>query len=188
VALALDQLGRGARGPDGLADPPGVAAAVGDGDEVAPGRDDAGRVGSDVGHVGERDQVGVAAEGRPQQPDLGRAHHHQDRLAGGDAVADEGEGPGQEADLAVVQQRLVPEGRPHLAPPDRVEVEAAARASLEVLAELVAGGEADDAGGRAGDLGPVRRRRPDPGGHTAPPGKTSKRTTVNNGAWRSTRW
>jgi hypothetical protein len=70
---------------------------------------DAGRVGPDVGHVGERDPVGVAAEGRPQQPDLGRAHDHEDRLAGGDALADEGEGPGQEADLPVVQERLVPE-------------------------------------------------------------------------------
>jgi hypothetical protein len=48
-----------------------MAAATGDGDKVAPGRDDPGRVGPDVGHVGERDPVGVAAKGGPQ-PDLGR--------------------------------------------------------------------------------------------------------------------
>jgi hypothetical protein len=80
VALALDQLGRGPGGPDGLADPPGRAAVdvVGD-DEVAPGGDDPGRVGADVGHVGEGDPIGVGAEGGAQQPDLGRAHHHQHR-------------------------------------------------------------------------------------------------------------
>jgi len=111
VALALDQLGRGPPGPDGLADAAGPP--VGDvvaGHEVAPGGDDPGRVGSDVGHVGEGDPVGVAAQGGAEQADLGRAHHHQDRLVGGDPLADEREGAGQEVDLAGVQQRLVPEG------------------------------------------------------------------------------
>jgi hypothetical protein len=109
--LALDQLVRGALGPDGLADPPGrAAAAVERVHEVAPGGEDPGRVGADVGDVGERHPVGVAAEGRPQQPDLGRAHHHQHRLAGGDPLPDEREGSGQEVDLPGVQQRLVSEG------------------------------------------------------------------------------
>ena len=55
VVVALGQLGLAAPGPDRLADAPDRAAVLALGDEVAPGRDDAGRVASEGCHVGEAD-------------------------------------------------------------------------------------------------------------------------------------
>ena len=111
VALALDQLGRAAVGPDRLADPahraPGGGVLV---DELLPGGDDARRVGPELGHVGEHDPVGVLAQPRAQQLDLLRPDRDHDRLARGDRVADEGSGARDEGLGAVVEHDLVPEG------------------------------------------------------------------------------
>ena len=148
VALALDQLGRGALGPDGLADPPSVAAAVGGGHEVAPGGDDPGRVGPDLGHVGERDPVGVAAQGRPQQPDLGPLRPLGARV-GRDAVGTQVHGP------------HVP------VPPRRPAPERGQRQLVQRGAHARAGGRDQDAvHGRLLTTG--RRRAPRPPGRRRP--------------------
>ena len=87
VALALDELGGAAAGPDRLADAAQRAGAAAD--EVAPRRDDAGRVVADVAHVDELDALGGGAEALAQRPQLRRLEGDHHRLAGGDALLDE---------------------------------------------------------------------------------------------------
>ena len=58
-------------------------------DEVAPRRDDAGRVVADVAHVDELDALGGGAEALAQRPQLRRLERDHHRLAGGDALLDE---------------------------------------------------------------------------------------------------
>ena len=111
VAVALDELRGAALRMDRLADPAqGAARAAVGGHEVPPGRDDARRVRADVGHVGEQDVVGIAAERVAQRLDLGRADDDERRLAGRDAVAEERAHPGDERVAPGVHERLVTEG------------------------------------------------------------------------------
>jgi hypothetical protein len=89
VALALDQLGRAAARPDGLPNPAEGAATLMLVHEVAPRWDDAGRIGADIGHVGEIDPIRISIQLRTQQVDLGRADNDQHRLPGNQTFADE---------------------------------------------------------------------------------------------------
>ena len=113
MPLALDQLRRAATDRDRLADP-ARAAAVSQGSigELAPGWDDPGGVRAEIGHVGERDPVGVASERLPQQVDLGRAHRDQHRLVGLEAVPNEARHPLNELTLACIEERLVAKAAP----------------------------------------------------------------------------
>lgn len=111
MALALDELGRAALGPDRLADPAHRATQAGVRvDELLPGGDDARRIGAQLGHVGEHDLLGVGAEALAQQVDLRGPDGDHDRLAGGDSVADERSGLVDERLGAVVEHDLVTEG------------------------------------------------------------------------------
>ncbi len=79
-------------------------------DELVPGRDDARRVRSHLGHVGEEHAVGVLAERFAKPRDLLGVQDDEDGLAGLDAVTDELEHPTQKLVRAPVEEGLVDEG------------------------------------------------------------------------------
>ena len=111
VAMALDELRGAALRMDRLADAAQGAARAGVlGHEVPPRRDDPRRVRADVGHVGEEDVVGIAAERLAQGVDLGPADDDERRIAGREAVAKERAHLGDERVEPGVQVRLVVEG------------------------------------------------------------------------------
>src|SRR5256885_17077424 len=96
MPLTFDELTRAAPTPDGFPDPTQPAAVCAmTVYEFLPERDDAGGVGADIGHVGEVNPRPAASEIGLQQVDLLGAGDHHDRLARGDPVFDEGQGPGQ---------------------------------------------------------------------------------------------
>ena len=111
VALALDELGGAAAGPDRLADAAQRAGAAAD--EVAPRRDDAGRVVADVAHVDELDALGGGAEALAQRPQLRRLEGDHHRLAGGDALLDERGDAVQERLGAGIEHGFVAEHEVH---------------------------------------------------------------------------
>ena len=57
--------------------------------EVAPGRDDAGGVLPDLGHIGKPDAIRPAAELGAKQLDLLGVYYHEHRLVGLEPLADE---------------------------------------------------------------------------------------------------
>ena len=88
VALALDELLAAAVGRDRLADPAHLAAGVSL-DEVLPGRDDPGRVRTDLRHVGEEHLLGLTVQRVPEELDLAGRDDDEHRLALRDPLADE---------------------------------------------------------------------------------------------------
>jgi hypothetical protein len=76
-------------------------------DEGPPCRDGAGRVTSQVRHVGELHRLRVAVEDGAQRGDLGGIDGDQDRLAGRDSITDEGGCAGEEIAFAGVEECLV---------------------------------------------------------------------------------
>jgi len=123
VPLALGELGRRPLGPDRLADPahapPGRRAP---GDELAPGRDDAGRVRAHLGHVREPDTARGVAELLPQQADLGRVDDDERGLVGLDRVAKECARAAHEVVLPRIEERFVAERHRARLYPARVRV------------------------------------------------------------------
>ncbi len=150
VALALDELGGAAAGPDRLADAAQRARAADD--EVAPRRDDAGRVVADVAHVDELDALGGGAEALLERPQLRRLERDHHRLAGGDALLDERGDAVQERLGAGIEHGFVAERRgPRPNPSARYDKLLAMRrigVALLVLATCVAAAPA-----RAADPG-----------------------------------
>ena len=110
MALALDKFVGSAAAPDRLTDPTerftGHPVPV---YEIAPGRDDAGRVGADFRHVREKHLVRVALQSSSQRFDLLRRLHHQHRLAGRHALTNEGDRSIDELSRSRIEERLVAE-------------------------------------------------------------------------------
>ena len=79
------------------------------GHELAPGRDDAGRVRPHLGHVCEPDPVGRAVELLAQQADLRRVDDDERRLLGLDRVAEKRGGAADEVVPTGVEERFVAE-------------------------------------------------------------------------------
>ena len=113
VELALLQFRRSATHPHRLADTANryralLGAAAVPVDEVAPSRNDAGRVATDLAHVQEFDPLGVGAEGVAKGLNASRDDGDHDRLIPIDALADERQHRVQEALLTAIHQCLVP--------------------------------------------------------------------------------
>jgi hypothetical protein len=114
VQLALRDLLWAPPDPDGLAEAAHLAAVAGVlVQKPAPGRDDASRVPSELGHVYEQDVLRCVAQSvtQPVLADLGDRDH--DRLVGSETVGEEGHGGGQEVVGVVPQQSLMPVGAAH---------------------------------------------------------------------------
>ena len=112
VQLALGQLGGGSVGPDRLADAAHPASGAGIvGNEPAPGRDDARRVAPDHLHVDQVNIRGATAERGPQELELARADHHQDRLAALETAMNESQRAVDELIVAVVKNGFMMKGR-----------------------------------------------------------------------------
>src|SRR3954452_1732039 len=110
VPLGLDELGFAAPGPDVLADASNRRALREMlRHEVMPGRDDASGVAAEPRHVGEVDGAGLPVQLFLDQLGLEWADGHENRLARGHRVADEGNGARKELLVAAVEQRLVTE-------------------------------------------------------------------------------
>ena len=108
VPLAFGELVRAAPVPDRLSDSPEPpAGAAMPGHEVAPGRDDPGRVGPDSRHVRKKDGIGIRTELRSQHCNLRCALDHQHGLSRLETAAHEGQGARQEVSHAGIHQRLV---------------------------------------------------------------------------------
>ena len=107
MALALDQLGGTASGPDRLADDARGGVVLAAGHEVAPNRDHPRRVRADVGHVREAHAVRPPLERGHEGGDPVRAQRHQHPLPAAQALLEERYGPRQESVLIGVEEDLV---------------------------------------------------------------------------------
>jgi len=107
VALALDQLGGTAPGPDRLADAARGRVVLAAGHEVAPDGDDPRRVRADVGHVRKAHAVCPALERGHEGGDPVGAQRHQHPLPAAQALLEERYGPRQERVLIGVEDGLV---------------------------------------------------------------------------------
>ena len=80
------------------------------GDELAPGRDDAGGIAAELAHVGEEDLARLAVERVSEEVDLVGVDDREDLLPRRHAVADERADPVHELVATPVEERLVTEG------------------------------------------------------------------------------
>lgn len=157
MALALDEFGGAAAGPDLLPDTPHPVAGGGvTGEEVLPGRDETPGVAAQFEHVDEADAAGVRGECRPQHLDLGGVGGDQDGFVVGQSVLDERQGAVQERVVPGVQVRPVseggcggPSGRVHLLPAVGWGPESVARSGRVVGPRVPALGHEYPGGGRA---------------------------------------
>jgi hypothetical protein len=113
VQLALRELVGRPLSPDRLADPAHAAAVLGGvvGNEAAPSRDDARGVAADHLDVRELHVVRALAKRLAEERELPRPHHRQHRLAAVETLLGECAARGDEVLVAVVEKRLVMEGR-----------------------------------------------------------------------------
>ena len=106
VPAALLELGLAASRPGRFAEAAEPGAGAGE-EEVAPGREQAGGVASLDLDLGEDRQLRVGAELAADQLTPLERQRHEDRLAGLEPGADEGDRPGEEIVGVGVEERLV---------------------------------------------------------------------------------
>jgi hypothetical protein len=108
VAVTLDDLGGSTRRPDRLTDAAHRTAVRGVRvKELAPGGDDPRGIAPHRRHICEEDVVAGPNDDRPEQVDVGFAHHHEGRLLGGNRVGQEWDRARQERVVTGVEHRLV---------------------------------------------------------------------------------
>ncbi len=113
MALALDELGAAAPGPDRFADAPdGRAVRCGHPEEALPLGDDPSGIAAKRVHVEEAHVLARAVQRILDERDPRLSDGDEDRLTGVEPILDEGHGAGEKLVVSGVEERFVTEAGP----------------------------------------------------------------------------